>query len=54
MQRSRAWWHTPLILALQRQVNLCEFSSRMVYKVNSKTARKEKRRIEKKQFRFQP
>ena len=26
------WWHTPLIPALRRQMNLCEFEVTLVYK----------------------
>ena len=29
---SRQWWHTPLIPALGRQVDLCEFKMSLVYK----------------------
>jgi len=34
------WWFTPLVLPLgkQRQLDLCEFKSRLVHRVNSKTA----------------
>ena len=35
------WWSMPLIPALgrQRQVDLCEFKSNLVYRVSSRTAR---------------
>jgi hypothetical protein len=30
----QAWWHTPLVPALWRQVDLCEFEASLVYKVS--------------------
>jgi hypothetical protein len=33
----RAWWHTPLIPALGKQIS--EFEASLVYKVSSRTAR---------------
>lgn len=39
------WWHTPLILALQRrrQAGLCEFEVSLVYRVNFKTAQRQQK-----------
>lgn len=33
---SQAWWHTPVMPALQRQrqVDLCDFKANLVYRVN--------------------
>ena len=35
---ARQWWHTHLIPALGRQVDLCEFKASLVYIASSKTA----------------
>lgn len=37
--KSRAWWHRPIIPALQRQMNLSKFKARMVYMVSTRTAK---------------
>jgi hypothetical protein len=40
--QSKGWWRTPLIPALwkQRQADLCEFEASLIYRVSSRTARR--------------
>jgi hypothetical protein len=35
----QAWWHAPLILALESHVDLCEFEVSLIYIVSARIAR---------------
>jgi hypothetical protein len=39
VEGAEQWWHTPLIPAFERQVDLGEFKASTVYRVRSRTAK---------------